>query len=82
MFINAIIDDEAIWFLLSGLYTIVSGSTVHTVKIGRKTNGIRRYFTEVSMLNVMGEKNKKFETRVRIKHFACNERMWLETLIE
>jgi hypothetical protein len=67
---------------LSGLYTIVSGSTVYTVKIGRKTNGIRRYFTEVAVLNMMKEKNKKFETTVRIKGFTCNKRMWLETLIE
>lgn len=32
VFIYAVIDDEAIWVLLSGLYTIVSGSTVHTLK--------------------------------------------------
>jgi hypothetical protein len=43
------------WFLLSGLYKAVSGSTVHTIKICRKTNGIRRCFTEVAVLNVMGE---------------------------
>jgi len=42
--------------LLSGLYTIVSGSTVHTVKIAAKTNGIRRYFTDVAVLNVMAGK--------------------------
>jgi len=37
-------------------------------------------------LNVMGGgggggKKKKFETAVRIEYFACNKRMWLETLI-
>jgi hypothetical protein len=50
-------------------------------KYRRNTNEIRRYFTDVAVLNVVGV-NKKFDTKVRIKHFTCNKRKWLETFIE
>jgi hypothetical protein len=81
VFINAINGDEAIWFLLGGLYTIVSGSTVHTVIIGRKTNGIRRCFTEV-VLKVMGGKIRNWRRQDESNILLVIRGYWLETLIE
>jgi len=83
VFINAITDDEAIWFILSGLYTVASGSNLHTVQTGRKNEcNSSLHHRSRRVESDRGGRNKKFETTVRIKHFACNKRMWLENLIE